>query len=230
MKTSRLWRLSARRTSLLSLPVVVAFIVGGSAPIIFGGSFNVFSGALWAFFIGVVDYNMLVLDIKGNFMAYIFRFILLGVSILTTAIVGDLTAFDKDIKHILAENNRVELDVRIGKFRTERATLLAKKQEHIQTRNCQDPSQPKCAGVTKGKGDVYNAAVKDIKRIEALLDNMKKPTIADVVSESGILVRIQTLHGYVLTNKAALILSIIIGVFIMLLEITPIVLKNSQLK
>lgn len=229
MNSNKYWRLSPRKTSLLFLPVIVAFLVGGSAPIILGGGFNPFTGILWAMFIGVVDYNMLVLEIKG--WMYAFRFALLFFSVGVTAIVGDLSVFETDINHQIEENLRGEHESILANFLEERAKLTNELQRYESLRDCQDPTQPKCPGITKGKGPVYKDALSNITRVKVLLIKYKdEPTIEEIKEEAGVLVKLEVLHEYVGKNRAAGFLFWGITFFIMLLETTPLILKNSKIK
>ena len=224
MKTSRYWRLSVRRTTLLSLPIIIAFIVGGSAPIILGESFNVFSGILWAFFIGVVDYNMLVLHIKG--WMYIFRLFLLSISVAVTSIVGDLSVFDKDIQSELNTIAQNEYKIDLDKYNNQYNILTREREAKVIERNCQDPTQPKCTDVVKGRGVVYHAAVKRIDEIDQAMSALVKPDVED--KEPGVLIKLTVLHNYIGKNFAAGALFWFITIMTMLLETVPLILKSSK--
>lgn len=219
---SRLAGLSYRKWSLLALPFIVAFVVGASVPTLFGGEFTTLYGLLWGLIIVIIDYNILLVKRLHWFVA-ICRILIIFCSAFTTATIGELYIFKEDVRaHIEGE---YEADIR--DFEVRRQTIQQQIDQYTRIRNCQDPSQPRCAGVVKGKGPVYHDAVDQIERLKKERELLTAPSISKY--EGNILQKIKVIHGLVSSSGFVFFSYAVFTLLVLLIEALPILLKSAKL-
>ena len=113
---------SVRKAVLLSLPILVAFLVGGKAGSLVGIEGFLWPAAIgWAVVIGIIDYNFSIME-KLSGIGWLGRIVLIMTSAIITATIGDHIIF----KDTIAE----EIEKRGGKNEeVERLNKIAKSKE-----------------------------------------------------------------------------------------------------
>ena len=221
MRVNSIGGVSLRKWGLLMLPVTVGFVVGGSAPTLFDNPFNYGSAILWALIILIIDYNIMRVK-KLNWFVATCRIAIILCSAIITATVGELKIFDSDV-----QANRVEqYDKLYTEYTQSRSKVDLEIKEYSDIRDCQDPKQPLCPGVTKGYGTVYHNAVKQIKALEESKSLIKPPSIAGF--DGNILQKIKVIHNLITENILVLIMYLIFTLLVILIEALPIILKNAK--
>lgn len=148
--------------------------------------------------------------------------LLIGIAI---AILGastvDLVIFDKEVSYQLkkSEERRIANDYE-NQMAKQSQALLIKKTDWLKAQeaaNCEANGQ--CGSKTKSLGPIYkalkdqaNVLQQDYAKAQSELDNLRRDKSLklddahkNIISESGLLARIEALHQYTLENRAALV-------------------------
>jgi hypothetical protein len=163
----------------------------------------------------------IVLATPKNWYVNVMR-LLIGIVI---AILGastfDLVIFDKEVRYQLKKTEELRVNDNFDRqIANKSQILLIKKNDWLKAQdaaNCE--ANGECGSKTKSLGPIYKALkdhANDLKQeyVQAqlelerlLIDKNQNLDIADkrIVSESGLLARIEALHQYTLENRAALV-------------------------
>lgn len=219
--TNKIGGLSPRKWSLLALPAMVAFIVGGGVPTLFDNGFSIGAGILWAMVILIIDYNVMRIN-KLHWFVATCRVLIILCSALTTATVGELYIFKSDVaahNESLYSDQYSDYEKQLKVYDNEIGDLERK-------RDCQDPDQPKCIGVVKGLGKVYRATVKRIEELKATKLLVKPPSRE--AFKGNILQKIKVIHSLISANSLVAVMYGIFTLLILLIEALPIILKGAK--
>lgn len=226
----------------IHIPVLLWAITGYVITFTIFNKTTIFSGFIALFCAGLIYLvERIVLATPKKWSVNILRVLLGFIIAVLGAFTIDLVVFDKEVSQELRKTVEARINNTYEKQLINQSNLvLQKKNEWFAAQssaNCE--ANGECGSKTKSLGPIYRALKEqaDLLRddyeksqadYEAIVDeknSMLEAAKNNILSESGLLTRIQTLHQYTNENKAALFVWSVFFALVLFLELTVVMVK-----